>query len=383
MEWWQLVIGILIGLLLLGIIVIVHELGHFLLARKNGVEVEEFGIGFPPRAKVLGEYKGTLITLNWLPIGGFCKLKGESDSAKGKGTYGEASFWSKTKILLAGVCANFLLAALIFTILALVGMPKVDERQWSIESDTYITYSPVQVSSAVLSDSPASEIGLEIGDQILSLDGIELKTSAELPELTKQLRGQTVPIVYQRGGEVLEADVTLREHADGGYLGVSVGQSETSRSTWSAPIVGVVNAAQFAWWTVEGLAQVLADFGSGIIGSFSSNPEIREQATDNMTRAGDGISGPIGILGVLFPNAMMAGITQLIFISGLISISLAIMNILPIPGLDGGRWLLTAIFKIIKKPLTEELEAKINGIGMICLFILIILITFLDIMRLW
>lgn len=383
MEWWQLIIGILIGLVLLTIIIIVHELGHFLAARKNGVEVEEFGIGFPPRAKVLGEYKGTLITLNWLPIGGFCKMKGESDSAKGKGAYGEASFWAKTQILLSGVLANILLAFFIFTILAFVGMPKVDERQWSIESDSKITYSPVQVTSAVAPNSPADEIGLQAGDEIISLDNKEVKTSSELPKLTAELHGQTVPIVYQRNGETIEADVTLRDKADGGYLGVSVGQSETIRATWSAPIMGVVNTAQFAWWTIEELGQILVDFGGGLIGSFSFNPEVREQAAGNIAKAGDSVSGPIGILGVLFPSAVMAGAIQLIFVSGLISISLAVMNILPIPGLDGGRWLLTAIFKLIKKPLTEELEAKINGIGMICLFVLIILITFLDIMKLW
>lgn len=382
MEWWQLIIGIVIGLLLLMIIIVVHELGHAIAARRNKVEVEEFGVGFPPRAKILGKYKGTLVTLNWLPIGGFCKLKGESDSAKGEGTYGEASFWGKTQILLAGVFANFLLAALIFTVLALIGMPKVFEGQWSLDMDTHTTYSPVQVST-VVSDSPASQTGLEVGDQIISLDNRELKSTSELPELTAELHGQTVPIVYQRDGETIETEVTLRDKADSGYLGVSVGQSETIRATWSAPIVGVVNTAQFAWWTVEGLGQILVDFGSGLIGSISPDSDTREQAASNIAKAGDGVSGPVGILGVIFPNAVMAGATQLVFVSGLISLALAVMNLLPIPGLDGGRWLLTAIFKIIRKPLTEELEAKINGIGMICLFALIILITFADIMKLW
>lgn len=383
MEWWQLLIGIFIGLLLLMIIVVVHEFGHAFAARRNKVEVEEFGVGFPPRAKVLGKYKGTLVTLNWLPLGGFCKLKGESDSAEGEGTYGSASFWGKTQILLAGVTANFILAALIFTILALIGMPKVYENQWSLESDTQVTYSPVQVSAPVSSDSPAGQIGLEAGDYIVSLDNQEIQSTSRLPELTAELHGQTVPIVYQRDGETFETDVTLRDKANEGYLGVSVGQGETIRATWSAPIVGVVNAAQFAWWTVEGLGQILANFGSGLIGSLSFDSDTREQAASDIAKAGDGVSGPVGILGVIFPNAVMAGATQLIFVSGLISIALAVMNILPIPGLDGGRWLLTAIFKIIRKPLTEELEAKINGIGMICLFALIILITFADIMKLW
>ena len=90
LSWWQILIGAIVGLLILTILVVVHELGHAITAKRNGVEVEEFGIGFPPRALTLGKVKGTLVTLNWLPLGGFCKMKGESDDAKGKGTYGEA-----------------------------------------------------------------------------------------------------------------------------------------------------------------------------------------------------------------------------------------------------------------------------------------------------
>lgn len=383
MEWWQLLIGVFIGLVILMIIVIVHELGHAFAARRNKVEVEEFGVGFPPRAKILGKNKNTLVTLNWLPIGGFCKMKGESDAAEGEGTYGSVSFWAKTQILLAGAFANFLFAAVVFTILALIGMPKVYENQWSLPADTKINYSPVQVSSPVSADSPAGKVGLESGDMILSINGTELKSSTELPTLTEELRGQTVPIVYQRGSEVIESEVSLRDKADGGYLGVSVGQSETIQATWSAPIVGVVNTAQFAWATLEGLGSILADFGKGLIGSLSLDSAVREQAAGNIAKVGDGVSGPIGILGIIFPNAVMSGLKQSVFVAGIISLSLGVMNLLPIPGLDGGRWLLTAIFKIIKKPLTEELEAKINGIGMICLFTLIILITFSDFMKLW
>ena len=103
LTWWQILLGAVIGLLILTILVVLHELGHAIVAKRNGVEVEEFGIGFPPRAKVLGKVKGTLVTLNWLPLGGFCKMKGESDDANGKGTYGASSLAAKAKILLAGV----------------------------------------------------------------------------------------------------------------------------------------------------------------------------------------------------------------------------------------------------------------------------------------
>ena len=117
MEWYQIVLGVIVGLILLMILVIIHELGHAIAAVRNGVKVEEFGIGFPPRAKILGKYKGTLITINWLlPLGGFCQLKGESDADNEKGSFGAASFWAKTKILLAGVLMNLVAAMVIFTI---------------------------------------------------------------------------------------------------------------------------------------------------------------------------------------------------------------------------------------------------------------------------
>jgi regulator of sigma E protease len=382
MEWWQLLGGILIGLLLLTFIVVVHELGHAFAGRRNKVEVEEFGIGFPPRMKVLGKQKETLVTLNWLLIiGGFCKFKGESDAATDKGTYGAASFWGKTQILLAGVAANFLLAVLIFTVLSLFGMPKVFETQWSKPSDTQTVITPIVIAANPASDSPAGAAGLEVGDEISSISGEEIKYTDELPRITEAKRGETVEIEYRRDGVTQTKEVSLREKADGGYLGVSVGQSEYFRATWSAPLVGVVNAGQFAWWTLDGLGQILANFGRGLVGSLSSDEATREQAAGDLNKAGDSVSGPIGILGIIFPNAVMAGATQLAFVAGLISIALGIMNLLPIPGLDGGRWLLTAIFKIIRKPLTEDLEAKINGIGTMCLFGLIILITFVDILK--
>ncbi|MDR1197305.1 MAG: M50 family metallopeptidase [Candidatus Nomurabacteria bacterium] len=383
MEWYQLIIGILVGLCLLVIIVTIHELGHAIMARRNKVIVEEFGVGFPPRAKILGKYKGTLVTLNWLPIGGFCKMKDEFDSAKSKGSYGSVSFWPKTQILLAGVAANFLLAVVIFTTLAIFGMPKVFDGQWTMPNDTTTVTSPVKVAAPVADDSPAGQIGLKQDDEIISLAGQKLTDTTELPKITEQNRGQTVPIEYRRDGQTIQTEVALREKSDNGYLGVSAGQSEFYRSTWSAPIVGVVNAGQFAWWTLEGLGQILANLGSGIAGSFSADSATREAASADLSKAGDGVSGPVGILGVIFPNAVMAGATQLLFISGLISLALAVMNLLPIPGLDGGRWVLTIIFKLIKKPLTEDLEAKINGVGMMILFGLIILISVIDIMKIW
>lgn len=160
----ELIFGIVLGLIILVLLVVVHELGHAIAARRNGVVVEEFGIGFPPRAWGKKLKNGILFSLNWLPLGGFVKLQGEHDAADKKGDYGAATFWQKTKILLAGVMINWLVAAGLLTILAWTGLPKVLPDQFSIASDTSMTKKPVEVT-VVAENSPASVAGLEVGDR--------------------------------------------------------------------------------------------------------------------------------------------------------------------------------------------------------------------------
>jgi regulator of sigma E protease len=257
------------------------------------------------------------------------------------------------------------------------------ENQFTVPSDTTVVMSPVRVINTPSADSPAGKADIQKGDEIVAVNGEALSDSLALPKITEQNKGQTITIDYKRDGELIQKDVKLNDSSDGGYLGVGVGQSETFRATWSAPIVGVVNTGQFMWWTLGGLGDLVVNFAGGVAGMLSPDGATRENAQANLNKAGDSVSGPVGILGVIFPNAVMSGLTQLAFISGIISLTLAIMNLLPIPGLDGGRWVLTIIFRLLKKPLTEELEAKINGIGMMFLFSLIILITVVDVAKLW
>ena len=383
MEWYQIVIGIVVGLICLTILIILHELGHAFMARQNGVDVEEFGIGMPPRAKILGVYKGTKITLNWLlPLGGFCNLKGDgNDSSDKKGTFGAAKYFSKTKILLSGIVVNFLTAVVIFSVMAAAGMPQIMENQFTVPIDTKVFATPTVIST-VASDSPAEKAGLKPGDILLSVAGRELNQENKLTTVTSDNKGKEVEIVYKRDGVENTINVKLRD-SGAGFLGVSASQSEYTRSTWSAPIVGLVNSFQFTWLTLQGLGDLVVNFVGGIIGSLSFDDATREAAHENLGAAGDSVSGPVGIIGVIFPSAAAAGVGQVFFLMGIISLALAIMNLLPIPGLDGGRWLLITIFKILKKPLSLELEGKINGIGMMCLIGLIILITVADVMKLW
>lgn len=380
----ELIFGIVLGLIILVLLVVVHELGHAIAAKRNGVVVEEFGIGFPPRAWAKKLKNGVLFSLNWLPLGGFVKLQGEHDAADKKGDYGAASFWQKTKILLAGVMINWLVAAGLLTILAWTGLPKVLPDQFSIAADTALVKKPVEVT-AVAENSPASEAGLEAGDQIVRFAGEPIASSDEFAKKTAENKGEKVEIIYSRDGVEYTASTTLRGENDNGagYLGVGSGQREEIHSTWSAPIVGVVTTAQFTLVTLQGLGDLVVNLVSGIVLQFSPDQAQRDQAQTNLNTAGSSVAGPIGILGTIFPAAEQAGLTQLVFLTAIISLTLAVMNALPIPALDGGRWFVTAAFKLAKRPLTKEREERIQSVGFMILMALIVVVTVVDVGKLF
>lgn len=380
----ELIFGIVLGLIILVLLVVVHELGHAIAARRNGVVVEEFGIGFPPRAWGKKLKNGILFSLNWLPLGGFVKLQGEHDAANKKGDYGAATFWQKTKILLAGVMINWLVAAGLLTILAWTGLPKVLPDQFTIAADTSLVRKPVEIT-VIAENSPAATAGLAVGDQIVRFDGEQIASSEAFAEKTSASKGEEVEIIYARDGVEYTTSATLRaENSDGaGFLGVGSGQREEIHATWSAPLVGVVTTAQFTLVTLQGLGDLVANLVTGVVLQFSPDQAARETAQANLETAGNSVAGPIGILGTIFPAAEQAGLTQLIFLTAIISLTLAVMNVLPIPALDGGRWFVTALFKLAKKPLTKEREERIQSIGFMVLMGLIVVVTIADVGKLF
>jgi len=375
----MLILGIITGILILVVLIVLHELGHAIVAKRNGVVVEEFGIGFPPKAWGKKLKNGVLFTLNWLPLGGFVKLQGENDSARKKGDFGAATFWQKTKILFAGVAVNWLTAVVLFSILALIGLPKIIPNQFSVPADTNTISTPVEIGT-VSDDYPAAAAGLKPGDKILSVAGQPVETTTQLIEITVANRGETVPVVYEREGKEATAQVALRD-ADSAVFGATLGQRESIQATWSAPIVGVVTSAQFTWVTLQGLGQLVGDFFGGLFGQLNPNETAREAASEQLGRAGASVAGPLGILGVIFPAASEAGPAQVLFLAAIISLTLAVMNMLPIPALDGGRWFVMAAFRLFKKPLTKDREETIHGIGFMALMGLIILVTISDVTK--
>lgn len=378
----ELIFGIIVGVIALTILVALHELGHGLAARRNGVVVEEFGIGFPPRAwakkikkSVLG--KDVLFSINWLPLGGFVKLQGEHDAATGKGDYGAASFWVKTKILLAGVFINWVTAGVLLSILAVTGLPQLIPNQFSVSGDVTKVHQPVQLTS-ISADYPAAKAGLATKDAITKVNGREIETTQQLIDATKQNKGKQITVTYEREGKQAEAVVALRD-GDGPTFGAGLGQRIETRSTWSAPIVGFGVTAQLTYETLKGIGSLVGGLGSGIINQFSGDAKTREAGSKEVAEAGDSVAGPLGIFGILFPAASQAGPTQLLLLVAVISIGLAVMNVLPIPALDGGRWFTMAAFRLFRKELTKDREEKIQATGFLVLMALVVLVTVADV----
>jgi len=390
---------LIVGLILFIGLVVVHEFGHFIMARRGGVEVEEFGLGFPPRLFKRRTKKGWLFTINLLPLGGFVKLKGEHDTDTESGSFGAASLGTKTKIMAAGVVMNLLAAFVLLTFLALVGMPQLVNNQYVVKSDaTYIQRAQTYTAAATVeSGSPAAGAGIKADDEILALGKAPSLTTLSninaLPTLTSKYAGQTVEVTYRQGnkGPVLSRTVTLRtvtevqnarkEGKQTGYLGVSVYQVQNSlslvRSTWSAPIVAVGDIGQFTALTFEGLGRVVVGLGSTVAGSLTGNTQARQAG---QTKASSQVVGPVGVFYIL-KNGAGLGYRFVLMIVAVISLSLAIVNILPIPALDGGHLWLMLFSRLVKKPISPDKEEIIHATGFVVLILLVVLITIVDVKR--
>lgn len=385
------IVLLIIGLVLFVGLVVLHEFGHFIAARRGGVDVEEFGIGFPPRAWSRKTKKGFLFSLNWLPIGGFVRLKGENDSATEKGSFGAARFSTKAKIMLAGVTMNLLAAFVIFTVLGWVGMPQLIQNQFKIDRDTKVLQSKVLVGY-VQPDSPAAKAGIKVRDRLVSIQSGQgtvsyyaqdgktllwqdtgtkepaqiLTSAAQLPEITKQHAGEQIAIEYERDGTRHSTNVMLRskqEAKNGAYLGVSPAEFTMTRATWSAPLQAVGLVGQFTAATFQGLGTALGALFHG-----------------DAAKASEQVSGPVGIVVVLRDGSLL-GYQFVLLIIGIISLTLAIMNVLPIPALDGGRFYVLLLSRLFGKRLSKDMEERIVGASFVFLLLLMVLITIVDVKR--
>jgi regulator of sigma E protease len=382
---------LVVGLLLFISLVVVHEFGHFIVARRNGVEVEEFAIFFPPRLYKRVTKAGWLFSINLLPLGGYVKLKGEHDSDTKKGTFGAASLWVKSKIMAAGVAMNLLAALVVFTLLAIIGMPQLVPNQFTVKSDTHIVNQnrTEVVINQVIPGSPAAKAGLKQNDQVTAIGSTKISVASDLQAAAKHYAGQTVQLQYERNHHTYTTIATLNSAAMVAasshtkqpkvYLGIGFGDEGSDitlqRSTWSAPIVAVGLAKQLTVLTFKGLGSAVGGAGSFLAGLTTHNHAAKEHGLSSASKQ---VGGPIAIF-IILRDGSSLGWNFMLLIIAYISLTLAVVNILPIPALDGGRLWITLIAHAIKRPLSAHLEETINAAGFAFLMLIFALLIFNDI----
>ncbi len=352
---------IIVFILILSVLVFVHEFGHFTVARFFGVHVEEFGFGLPPR--LFGKkIHGTIYSLNALPIGGFVKLAGEDAEDIDREKHGVKSktarsqyFWAKSKkerilILLAGVTMNFILAIGITGFLLSRGIIEPTDR--------------VRIEK-VISQSPAESAGLLVGDIITRIGDVRpIKPETVVSTINAQ-KGKTVVITVDRKGTMLSLSVIPRINppAGQGALGILLNNYERHVYSWrEIPFKSVEVTFKRAYQMLFSMGDMLVRLVTG------------------KTVKSEEVSGPVGIAKVV-GDSMKYGWEAVLEIVSILSLNLAILNILPFPALDGGRILFVVLEKLGKKA-RPALERAIHQIGMMILLGLLLLITVNDILRL-
>ncbi|MEK7600493.1 MAG: M50 family metallopeptidase [Patescibacteria group bacterium] len=354
-------------ILVISLLIFVHEFGHFIMAKRAGMRVEEFGFGFPPR--LWGITRGeTVYSINWIPFGGFVKVFGEDgEHAAAPRSFSSGTAWQRFAVLVAGIAMNFALAIVFLTVNNAVGVrTALDEADQSALANA--TQKAVYVAR-VAPESPAEAAGMRTLDVLVSAQygsAVQpIMTAADVQMFTNVYKGKTVQFTFKRGDEVLVKDVMLRADPPEGQgpLGISpllIGK--VSHPWYEAPVRGFLDAVRLTGVTIQGYVGVLVQLVT-------------------TGKVGADLSGPIGIAS-LTGQAARVGWDYLIQFVAMISINLAVLNAFPFPALDGGRILFLAIEKIRGAPLAHTTEGLVNGIGFLVLLLAMILITARDVMQL-
>jgi regulator of sigma E protease len=363
---------VIVGIVLLfALLVILHEWGHFIAARRNGVEVEEFGVGFPPR--VWGrKVKKTLYSINLLPLGGFVRLKGEDAESNEPGTFGGASVTVKTKILLAGVGMNLLTAVAVLFGLCLTGLPALGPGFEPKFLHSSYAQPKQLVLVQVVPGSPADGAGMKRGDYLLSADGHKLETDDQLKDFTKSHAGRPVMLHVRSNGDERDVSVKLRDPGStDGYLGV-VGQQvyKLRYDPFSALVAAVYITGALFVATIVGVVALIAHIPLLLLGLFSNG----------VPKAAQDASGPLGIVFILRSISSL-GVSYVFLFMANIAVALAAFNVLPLPALDGGRLAIIWAQKLLKRRISAETEARIHAIGFMALIGLMLLISVYDLRK--
>lgn len=390
---------ILIFLLILSVLVIIHELGHFLVAKKFGIKVEEFSIGFPPRvwSKKIGE---TLYSINALPIGGFVKLYGEDEAGAGrvnipkkqlklktsdvwnddKKAFISRPVWQRAAVVIAGVVMNTLLAIIIFYIFLAMSnfrthIPLLGDYKFiGAKQTNYNVQKNDLVISEVSKGSPAEKTGLRPPQKIVSVNGKSLKDAEKFTKIVKASQGKEIILGVKdlRTDRDMTISATPRKNPPKGQGALGIAFYPTAVLDYQDPtqklLAGIAHPINLMQYNMDLLGKIIG---------FS----IKEKTAKPV---GDAVAGPIGIF-FLFDAYSVSDLKERVMnylnLAGIISISLAFFNVLPIPALDGGRLFFILIEGITGRKVNQRFEAMAHTIGMAVLLTMILLVTFNDIFR--
>ena len=348
----QSLITLVIFFAMLGILVVIHELGHFFTARLAGVRVLEFGLGFPPRARVLRSEGETLYTLNWLPIGGFVRLEGEDGDSDDPRSFVRAPLPTKFVILIAGVVMNLLLAFAIFFAIFAFAFPTFT-----------LTINEVQLSS------PAAAAGLVVGDRVETLDGARFDGFDNPGLVLRDRAGQTVELgVVRADGRTETLKPTLRAPEDitvtSGALGITFGRE----------IVYTQNAP------ADAFQMAVAQTGKALTLIWNGLGQLGESLVNRPTQAPPA-SGPIGIASQVGDVFWQLGPVYTLYLAGILSANLALVNILPIPPFDGGRILMLMLKSVAGDRVSVRAEQLTYIVGFVFLMTFLVWISYFDVAR--
>ncbi len=351
---------ILLFIAILLAVVLVHEFGHFFAAKKAGCRIEEFGFGFPPKLFSFNKWD-TKWSFNLLPLGGFVKIEGENmeESLPGPYSFASKSATWRIIILAAGVTMNMVLAAVLLAVQAGIGAPVAvtDENAGTLTNQkTYIL--------EVAPNTPAAQAGIQAFDRVAKIGSIENPSITQIQETIDSLKGSQVPLLIERQGRYLPLEALSRENPPEGEgsLGISLAATGLEKVPWwQAPWEGIKRTGQM-------VVAIVTQFYLLIEKVLKGAP------------AGEAFAGPVGIA-VYTNEAAKQGLSYVLEFTALISINLAIINILPFPALDGGRILFVVIEKILGRRVPGKVESIIHTTGFALLILLMIFITFKDVQK--
>ena len=418
---------IIIFFIVLSVLVLAHELGHFMMARKFGVRAEEFGLGFPPRAFGLqiwrerelkkisesesikvdikstpladgseiiketiidekrevdearlvrkfrfikgareineNEHKfGTVYSINWLPLGGFVKIKGENGEGQTEpDSFASKKIWQRAFMLSAGVAMNIVLAAVLISFGFMIGLPQ--SLDGSFNARAHISDKKIQIIQ-VMENTPAALAGLQVGDTVISIDNNIFANYQELQNYVAANVDKNLTYKIKRGQDLIETGITpkLMSETNRGGIGVAITETGVVSYPWYLAIFEGVKMTLFLTWAI---IVAFYELIKGLILGHGVTADL---------------SGPVGIANLTGQVARM-GFVYLLQFTALLSINLAVINFFPFPALDGGRILFLIIEKIKRSPVKAEVEGAIHNIGFALLMLLILVVTFRDVSR--